>query len=354
MVIGFDHEGRGESRVITFWRRSRRALWPVLLLAAGCATAPIDLPVTRSDTVVNCCQTGASVVVFQYLGSGGWVISRGSDAVMTAPFFSNPGIFRVGLLRIAPNRKRIDEHLRRIDDLRSIDLVLAGHSHYDHLMDLPVVFESLPAGVSLFGDASMTHLLWNKVRVVSLVESAGALHQAGRWTRIGDVRFMAILSSHAAHWRGIKFFNGHYVQPLARAPRRAREWKEGEPLAFLIDFLSSDGTILFRVYYDDTAHNHPYGYPDAVTLTERRVDVAILTVASFHEVADYPDCLLQWLQPRHVLLGHWEDFFVSPDRPSRPVRLTNVSAFLARLKRHLPSDATWTLPERHVKVTFLY
>jgi L-ascorbate metabolism protein UlaG (beta-lactamase superfamily) len=336
--------------------RRLSAILVAVLVTSSCATARRSWVATRSDTEVPCCPETAGQIQFQYLGAGGWTIRHGSDVIMTAPFFSNPGVFRVALLTVSANRKRIAWGLERTRDLDSVEAVLAGHSHYDHLMDLPVVFEKLPAGVRLYGDQTMTNVLapWNVLqdRMTDLLPSRGSALSPGTWTRVGQVRFMPFASEHAAHYHGAKFFNGHYVARRVRPPRRAAEWKEGEPLAFLIDFLDDRGRIAFRIYYDDCAHNSPYGYPDPGTLSERRVDVAILTVASFAEVADYPDALLHYLQPRHVLLSHWEDFFTPPDRPGRPVRLTNIAEFLKRLAQNIPADATFTMPDRFVMVTF--
>ncbi|MNJ70108.1 hypothetical protein D3C77_665300 [compost metagenome] len=41
----------------------------------------------------------------------------------------------------------------------------------------------------------------------------------------------------------------------------------------------------------------------------KRVDVLIMCAASTTQVSQYPDALLRYLQPRQLLIGHWEDFF---------------------------------------------
>jgi hypothetical protein len=48
--------------------------------------------------------------------------------------------------------------------------------------------------------------------------------------------------------------------------------------------------------------------------------------------------------PRHVLLGHWENFFQPPERPAEPVAFTDLGDFMKRLQRALPEGTGWHLP----------
>ncbi|HYR29274.1 MAG TPA: hypothetical protein VEU30_12465, partial [Thermoanaerobaculia bacterium] len=156
-------------------------------------------------------------------------------------------------------------------------------------------------------------------------------------------------SEHAAHLFKFKLFGGHYGEMADAVPGRPVLWREGETLAYLIDFMSDDGqTIDLRVDYNDSAPSSPYGLPDAKTMT-RKVDVAIFCVASHAQQADYPRKYLEVMQPRHLLLGHWESFFGSFDKAVMPVRGTNVTTFLDAVKEY-----SFTLPDRHTVVTVKY
>ena len=314
-------------------------LGAVLFTACAGSRASVH-PVMATD--VDCCaQTGP--VTFTYLGTGGWLIRHGSDAFLTAPFFTNTSIWALPFA-MRSNTALVRSELPNLDD---VQVILAGHSHYDHLLDMPTVLQTAK-NATLYGDTTMTHALSSLgAPTKSLVAIAGNEHAAGQWTTVGNIRFLAIRSEHAAHGFHVKFFNGHYVQPLARLPRYAWQWREGEPLAYLIDILEN-GQPVFRIYYDDAAHDPPYGIPDGATLAEHPVDVAILCVASFEQVDDYPKALLRKLQPRNILLGHWEDFFTSYKQLARPVRMTDVPAFYGRL----PADPKPLLPERKAAITF--
>ena len=72
--------------------------------------------------------------------------------------------------------------------------------------------------------------------------------------------------------------------------------------------------------------------------------MAILCVASFGQVDDYPEAIVRQLRPHTVVLGHWESFFRSPDRPLQAVPLTDTKAFALRLTDALPEGARWYTP----------
>jgi len=326
----------------------------VILALTKCAGTITGLPFRSEPVQSTCCRTGEDPpVVVEYLGNGGIFLRRGDDAILTAPFFSNPHLLRAGFLPIPAARERVLRHMHRVEGLELVDVVLAGHGHYDHLLDLPAVFETLPRETRLYGNDTTVAILGRALhdRVTSVAADAGNDHKPGRWTTVGNVRFMPIDTEHAPHFHGLKFYGGEVPTSLAELPRRATGWKEGKPLAFLLDFLR-DGRIDFRVYYNDSAHSSPFGKPDPATLAEHCVDLAIVTVASFHEVRNYPEWLIDSLRPRHVLLAHWDDFFTSSEAGERAVRFTNVPKFVERLAAVYPRSDT-TILHRHQRLTFI-
>jgi hypothetical protein len=106
--------------------------------------------------------------------------------------------------------------------------------------------------------------------------------------------------------------------------------------------------VAFRIHYQDAASSTPLGHPPILPANDRRsVDVAIVCAASFSQIQGYPEGILRAADPRYVILGHWEDFFISQEKPTRPVPLTNVAEFITRTERVLPEDTRWVLPELH-------
>jgi hypothetical protein len=106
--------------------------------------------------------------------------------------------------------------------------------------------------------------------------------------------------------------------------------------------------VAFRIHYQDSASNTPLGFPPMLHGDDQRsVDVAIVCAASFSQVQGYPEGILRAVDPRYVVMGHWEDFFISQEKPPRPVPMTDVAEFVARTKRVLPENSRWVLPKPH-------
>ncbi len=323
---------------------------------AGCAGSLADLTPVSNDQLA--CEEPAPGLPLEirYLGSGGHLIRRGSSAILTAPFFSNPNLFRVATSRISPDSARIDSAVEKIIEeggrLDDVQAILVGHAHYDHLMDVPHVWREYAPQARIFGSLTVKHILRGfdvpDDQIETLNSIAASRWAAGRWVTLGDLRFMAIESEHAPHAFGIKVYGGEVRKNLSHPPRRANGYKEGRTFAFLIDFLDPDGTVAFRIHYQDAASNTPLGYPPTLYGDDQRsVDVAIVCAASFTQVQGYPEGILRAVDARYVIVGHWENFFVSQEKPPRPVPMTDVAEFVARTERALPEHARWVLPRPH-------
>jgi L-ascorbate metabolism protein UlaG (beta-lactamase superfamily) len=281
----------------------------------------------------------------RYLGSGGLSIRDARESILTAPFFSNPGLGRVLFMKIAPDPERLPAW---IDDVtRDARAILVGHSHYDHLMDLPLLAERLPAGAVIYGSETAAHILaaspLSGVAVESLNDRAGTSEKAGPWIRAGNgsFRFMAIRSDHAPHVGKIRLYDGSYTADLEEPPRHARDYVLGLPMSFVIDHLDPEtGAPDFRIFYQDAATSAPVGFPPPLG-DGRGFDLAVLCVASYYKVDDYPEGIIERTRPRALLLLHWEDFFRPQSKPIRPVRSTPVDEFIRRVEAALPEGSTW-------------
>lgn len=343
-------------------RQTRRSGWRLfalgivaLSLLAGCYGPVQYLQPFSEPREVGCSGAPAAVVEVTYLGAGGFLLrhrdtARGINrAIMTGPFFSNPGILRSLLgFPIAADSSRIAEFLPPVGDVKAI---LVGHAHYDHLMDTIYVAETSAPQAILYGSDTMVRIVNAREalrsRVVTLEPKAGDAQTPGQWEPLADggMRVMALRSEHAPQFLGVRAFAGSIDHDLATLPWNAYGWKGGQTLAFLIDVLGADGTPVFRVHYQDAASTPPLGFPPPIeTIGSRPVDVALLCVASFEEVRNYPEELIARLKPRHVVLAHWENFF-SKRRPPPPLPFLDTLSFSTRLAAALqPLGANWYTP----------
>jgi L-ascorbate metabolism protein UlaG (beta-lactamase superfamily) len=288
----------------------------------------------------------------QYLGSGGDLIYRNGVGLLTAPIYSNPTTLRVGFGCIAPDTNRINQLVPKVPGVR-VEAILVGHAHYDHLLDVPHIASRHMLDAAIYGNASVSRIMAVADRDLGkrthvLDDELSRDGHPGRWIYLADstIRFMGIESDHGAHALGIHVMQGEVREQLTRPPRSAWAWKEGQTIAYLIDFLGPDGTVDFRIHHQDATSHYPLGAPPTFApIDTHRLDLAIVSVGSWRQTRGYPDALLRNHQPRHVFLGHWDDFFRSPFKPPKPLP---VSAWLRAFVRHtelnLTEGADWRLP----------
>ncbi|HKW49258.1 MAG TPA: MBL fold metallo-hydrolase [Gemmatimonadaceae bacterium] len=333
----------------------------IIVAATGCfrLTGPSSAlrPIARDSTPTwrSCAELAPceSTVQFTYLGVGGFLIRAGDEAVITAPSFSHPALMAVAtpFWPIHSDSEAVDRELHRylgasLAPLAHVHAILIGHSHYDHLMDVPLVarhylpdatiYGTLTTKRILMGDASMRA---HASRIDSLFPADSVVASAwhvGRWIYLSNrrLRFMAVQSSHAPNWWFITMARCHAKHDRTSLPRTAWGWCLGEPVSYVIDLLDESAKPVFRIFYQDAA-TQPLDVvlPPFTGADQRPVDVAIVCAGNFKKVPDYPTLLLAALRPRHVILGHWEDFFHDQGDAPSPVRLTDTKELAARLDR---------------------
>jgi hypothetical protein len=329
-----------------------RALLALVLLMSAVACWRTVRP--QVSGVMDLAPPGARTVHLTYLGVGGWIFQRGRDQVLTGPLFTNPSLLRTGLAGIHSDTVAVDRGMAPYD-VSHASAILVGHAHYDHLMDVPRVARHFAPGAVILGSTTVRNTLgtWSGLtdRVLVVDDSAGTVEKMGRWIHVAPgVRVMPLLSHHAPHFEGFTLYHGTRDRLMSREPRWASEWLDGVTYAFLVDFLDPDGSVAFRIYYQDAVSAPPRGLAPPELVAERPVDVAILVPATFDQVDWYPEDLVQNLRPHWVLEGHWEDFFVPPEARTRSIRYTDMRHFERRLEAVHPGD-NW-LPELGTEFIF--
>jgi L-ascorbate metabolism protein UlaG (beta-lactamase superfamily) len=313
---------------------ARGLLLVVAVAMSACSSVPIntfDSPQPADDR---------PHVELQYLGNGGWLIQRGTDRIATAPFVSQPRWYTL-LFPGGPNKKLIEEAIPRMDD---VGIILVGHGHYDHAMDLPDVAKRKAPRARIYGGPTVVNTL-SAVNALNgrlhVIEPKTAAHgdTPGQWitSPSGTIRFMPLRSTHAPHVAGLKLLpSGTVEEKQTKLPCCPFWWKEGETLAFIIDFLDERKEhVEFRIYVQDAASRPGTGIlPVFEGRDAAKVDVAILCVAGFDQVDGNPEHILANVQPRNVVGGHWEDFFARSfkDRPLRPAFGTSLKNFHRRAR----------------------
>jgi L-ascorbate metabolism protein UlaG (beta-lactamase superfamily) len=284
------------------------------------------------------------VMYVQWLGVSSWIVSRGDDAIVVDPFFSRPGLLSVmvssafrGILgSFRYDAERIRDVLPQLPE--NTKFVLLGHSHYDHLMDAPyyLLQQSRPNVTYVGSDTSRNILLGFKPNPFDFL-----VPQDGEQAQKGRVRITAFVSDHAPHIFGFKFMAGEIRTPLVSPPTHAGQYVEGATLIYFIDFLDENDRVSWRVFINGAASSREGTkalQKHRSFLQEHATNVAILCVPGWNKVDDYPNSILRLIDPDHVVLSHYDDFFSAyrngenPKDGMRFVLFANYDGFLQELK----------------------
>jgi L-ascorbate metabolism protein UlaG (beta-lactamase superfamily) len=361
---------------------ARRLLWAAtLVVSAACRSAvPFQYQVEPVPAVVGCSDgvcADSDQVAITYLGVAGFVIAYRGHTLLTAPEFTNPSLdsvtpsrlrfFRGVAPDIVSDHSLVERLLPRAADDAS--MILVGHGHYDHLLDIPYIATRRATKATIYGSPTVRHMLMGDTtlraepaRVVAIgADSVGSQTHAGRWFYNSDstFRIMALAADHAPTVRlfgwGPIFANAVLSADLDRLPRKAEDWKLGETYTYIIDVLARGDTApRFRAYFQDAPNTPPLGFPpSSALLGGRGFDVAILCVATARNTdPPGPDDLLRALKPRYVIGSHWESFFRPQILPRMLNPASDVDAFGNSQQRVLPASTAWSLPSPRTTLRF--
>lgn len=309
----------------------------------------------RVDLCTTACRDSVDIVA---LGVSGFLIMPWRDTtrlVLTPPAYSNPGAVRVAvwdLVRgVRSNASRVKDAVRGIPAADSarwarVRAVLVGHGHYDHLMDLPTLAPWLP-NATVYGSASVVNQL-HPVREVLRADSVALSASLRSSVQVGPyITARPLAWDHAPNvWDfGLRYTiaPGQERTPRTRLPGRARDWRMGTVLAWSVEIHDANGAVALRVLLHDAAATGDVVRAAMKTLAglpPARRTLALVVPANYDNAAGYPDVLLATLQPDHVLLAHWEDFFRPPSHPLRIVRAISGPRFLEHLEPYM--GTRWT------------
>ena len=338
--------------------------YPIVLalIILGCSTSPGRLesltkhgiPYQSSRTTIDINGASEKKLTVHYSGCGGLHFVKDGHGIMIDPFFSNQKIMRIaasvlgggarGKQKLASDPKMVTIGMKAMEEamgslLPQTTAILVAHSHYDHLMDVPAVYNKLNRVPMVYLNESGFNSCYNVIDTSKMVilEKHMTTKEVSRppiilQTRAGKIHIYPILAEHNPHFKNIKFFSGSKTKPVAdftdaNAKTRGNDWLEGNTFSFLIDYIDGDGAIEFRIFVQSSSCNPPAGIPPLDLLKSKPVDLAFLGVASYHFSPDYPCTVLQALKPQEVVWIHWEDFFRKYTKKPKTVRGTDVIEF---------------------------
>ena len=294
----------------TFWWRAYERVFAPFERSPDLAL-PVAPPVS-SPSAENAGARGAGLRV-RWLGTAGFVVESARTTVMIDPYLS-----RLPLPVLAASPLRSDENAVRARLPTRVDAVLCGHSHFDHLLDAPLIARL--TGAKLFGSRT-TRAFGVAARLEP--EQIVEVDPVGGDFCVGDLEIRFVPSLHARLLMGSVPFAGEVSPP---APLPARVWQYRMGGAFGI-FVRAPGATLY--------HNGSADLVDAA-LAGLRADVLLIGIVGRKYATDYVPRLLRLLHPSIVVPTHHDAFFAPLAEGVRLLPGVDMAGFVAEVRRVSP------------------
>ncbi|MCB0489708.1 MAG: MBL fold metallo-hydrolase [Cyclobacteriaceae bacterium] len=328
----------------------------------------------KSDVPLVVNSGGKSQMNLVYLGCGNMILEHDGEAIMTDPFFSNQKLLKL-LGKIKSNPTRYNTWKTNLEYFLSpsvVNAALVSHTHYDHAMDLPLMLEDryFNSMRQVYGNSYLPKMMQHFSEEGSEIHGLSgsqvydptmANDQNYEWISTSShIRFLSIHSNHAPHTKKKLYMDkpldeNYFEENLiySNSKTKAFKWTNGETYSFLVDFIGSD---TLRVFIQTSASQYPNGFPPKSELLKKPVDLAIICYASGLNVDNYPKALFDFVQPRKMMLVHWEDFFRTPKsfEDQRLVRRTNPRKMRKQIDALKKKSDYFIMPRPGTRVKITY
>ena len=290
-----------------------KRLW-TLLMIVGCTRAPAPAAPTAAAAVI----APARTLQLTYLGVAGWQLSDGEHVLLVDPYFSRPKL--TGDEPLVPDGAAITARAPA-----RADLVMVGHSHFDHALDVPLV--ALHTGAEVLGSESTANLARASgvpaERVIT-VRGGEDFAFSGFSVRVLPSLHSALEHKHAPGAPSV-------IPANMTLPLRASEYLEGGTLAYLVRLGGKRILILSTANFIERE------------LEGLDPDVAIVATGLREEIYDYECRLMHVLDAPPLVLTNHFDAWREPYVPRSRAQLDQQTrADLDRFEREIRRCAPGT------------
>lgn len=261
----------------------------------------LDHPPARPDSPVR----------VRWLGTAGFEISAGTHSILIDPYVTRAPFTDCVMRPLEPDLAEIARITPRAD------AIIVGHTHFDHALDVPAIARR--TGAMVFGSKSAVRLcrasLVPETRLVDVEREYG---QSPVEAEVGPFKLRFAVSAHSRFLLGRVPFPGD-IQDCDHVPLRTEAYRCGA--VFRVEIEVFGRTIVHL------------GSAELVerTAPPKDVDLLLMCVAGWQSSERFPERVARALDPRAILLSHWDNFFTPLDKPVQALPAMGVQKLTDRL-----------------------
>jgi L-ascorbate metabolism protein UlaG (beta-lactamase superfamily) len=266
---------------------------------------------------------GRSAITVTWLGTAGFRIEHEGFTVLIDPYVTRASLLRCAA---APLRSDVDAIRRYVP---KADAVIAGHTHFDHVLDVPDI--ALQTGAKVFGSRSCTNLCRaSGVAASQVIDVEEGSRKEPMRAEVGPFELRFIPSTHSSFAFGRVPFPGD-IADCEQVPLRTQHYKCGA--VFSVDIRVAGR----RIYH--------LGSADFLEgMMERNVDLLLMCVAGWTTTERFAPRVMGAFRPESILLSHWDNFFSPMEHGAHALPAMKMPNLVDRLTAIDPSVNVGTLP----------
>jgi L-ascorbate metabolism protein UlaG (beta-lactamase superfamily) len=263
----------------------------------------------------------------EWIGTASFRITFSGHVLLIDPFVTRTGMLPLLLTRLKCNEALSREVYPKADD------ILLGHSHYDHLLDVPAI--SLHTGAVVHGSKSTAEVC----RAAGIADGKTRTVNTGKPFPVGPHRITFVPSLHGKAFLGRVPCPGE-ISDNPSLPMKFKEYRNGGTFGLLVE------TSGFRMLHMGSAD-----LIDEELIKVGSVDVLMLGLAGRKGTPDFVKRTAARLSPAFIIPHHYDNFFRPLRKPLKPLTSIHLDMFYEEVRQQCP-NAKVLMPGLFEKVCF--
>ncbi len=262
---------------------------------------------------------GGGGVTVQWLGTAGFAITHGDHTVLIDPYVTRASLAACASGPLVSDIAAVYKYAPRAD------AIVVGHTHFDHVLDVPAIARH--SGATVFGSRSASALCRTAGLPAAQVRDVESAFGGEPVTaEVGPFTLRFHRNAHSRMLLGRVPAPGD-ITDCDEVPLGIGSYRCGTVFGVEIHVA---GRTLFHL-----------GSAEILDASVRvaNLDLALVCVAGWTSSHAFPERVMRALSPRAILLSHWDNFFAPLDQAARAFPRMQMPRLVDRLVKS-SRDAT--------------